>query len=150
MRGRYGEHQEHQWVDNSFVDRSDRGMRFNNPKVGVEQSNKKSEQVFSKPCETYSLGHGDQEEVQHIRKELAKAQDNIIEALQEIEVSKHRRDWAFSERDKAVLERESIRALCDRLRRERDRAVSDLAEALRESDEVKRLKNDVSKELKGS
>ena len=32
---------------------------------------------------------------------------------------------------KVVLERESIRTLCDKLRRERDRAVSELAEALR-------------------
>lgn len=88
--------------------------------------------------------------MQLVRKELVKAQEDLLEALQEIEVSKHRRDWAFSERDKAVLERESIRALCDRLRRERDRAVSELAEALRESDEVKKQKNDVSKELKGT
>jgi hypothetical protein len=55
----------------------------------------------------------------------------FAEATQEAEVSKRRRDWAFSERDKIVLERESIRTLCDRLRKERDRAVSDLAEALR-------------------
>ena len=39
----------------------------------------------------------------------------------EIDVAKGRRDWAFSERDKVVLERESIRTLCDKLRRERDR-----------------------------
>lgn len=61
---------------------------------------------------------------------------------------KRRRDWAFSERDKIVLERESIRSLCDKLRRERDRAVSDLAEALRDSDDVKRQRNEASKELK--
>jgi len=36
-------------------------------------------------------------------------------------VAKGRRDWAFSERDKVVLERESIRTLCDKLRRGRDR-----------------------------
>ena len=39
----------------------------------------------------------------------------------EADVAKGRRDWAFSERDKVVLERESIRTLCDKLRRERDR-----------------------------
>lgn len=71
-----------------------------------------------------------------------------IEAQQEAEVCKRRRDWAFSERDKIVLERESIRSLCDKLRKERDRAVSDLAEALRDSDDVKRQKNEASKELK--
>ena len=48
-----------------------------------------------------------------------------------------------------MLERESIRTLCDRLRRERDRAVSDLAEALRDSDDIKRQRNDTTKELKG-
>lgn len=41
----------------------------------------------------------------------------------EADVAKGRRDWAFSERDKVVLERESIRTLCDKLRRERDRYV---------------------------
>ena len=39
---------------------------------------------------------------------------------------------------KVVMERESIRTLCDKLRRERDRAVSELAEALRDSDDVKK------------
>jgi hypothetical protein len=72
----------------------------------------------------------------------------ITEAIQEAEVSKRRRDWAFSERDKIVLERESIRTLCDRLRKERDRAVSDLAEALRDSDDIKKQRNEASKELK--
>lgn len=75
--------------------------------------------------------------------------NELLEALQEAEVSKQRRDWAFGERDKIVLERESIRTLCDRLRRERDRAVSDLAEALRDSDDVKRQRNETAKELKG-
>jgi len=47
-----------------------------------------------------------------------------------------------------VLERESIRTLCDRLRKERDRAVSDLAEALRDSDDIKKQRNEAAKELK--
>ena len=70
------------------------------------------------------------------------------EALQEAEVCKRRRDWAFRERDKIVLERESIRTLCDRLRKERDRAVSELAEALRDSDDIKKQRNETSKQLK--
>ena len=49
---------------------------------------------------------------------------------------------------KVVLERESIRTLCDKLRRERDRAVSELAEALRDSDEGKKLRNETAKENK--
>lgn len=72
----------------------------------------------------------------------------MSESQQETELSKKRRDWAFNERDKIVLERESMRTLCDKLRRERDRAVSDLAEALRDSDDMKKQKNETSKELK--
>ncbi len=45
----------------------------------------------------------------------------FTDATLEADVAKGRRDWAFSERDKVVLERESIRTLCDKLRRERDR-----------------------------
>ena len=63
-------------------------------------------------------------------------------------MSKRRRDWAFSERDKIVLERESIRTLCDKLRRERDRAVSEQAEALRDLDDRKKQRNEMAKELK--
>lgn len=47
-----------------------------------------------------------------------------------------------------VKERESIRTLCDKLRRERDRAVSELAEALRDLDEVKKNRAEFSKENK--
>lgn len=72
----------------------------------------------------------------------------VTEALQEAEVSKRRRDWAFNERDKIVRERESLRTLCDRLRKERDRAVSDLAEALSESEDIRKQKNLASKQLK--
>ncbi|XP_054004563.1 disks large homolog 5 isoform X3 [Hylaeus anthracinus] len=87
-------------------------------------------------------------ELDKLRKSVDKLQTELEEALQEAEVSKRRRDWAFSERDKIVLERESIRTLCDRLRKERDRAVSDLAGALRDSDDIKKQRNEASKELK--
>ena len=40
------------------------------------------------------------------------------------------------------------RTLCDNLRRERDRAVSDLADALRNLDDMRKQKNDASRELK--
>nr|CAD7404625.1 unnamed protein product [Timema cristinae] len=88
------------------------------------------------------------QEIDRLRKQMEKLQVELQEAIQEAEVSKRRRDWAFSERDKIVLERESIRTLCDRLRKERDRAVSDLAEALRDSDDIKKQRNEASKELK--
>ncbi|XP_017882716.1 disks large homolog 5-like isoform X5 [Ceratina calcarata] len=87
-------------------------------------------------------------ELDKLRKTVDKLQAELEEALQEAEVSKRRRDWAFSERDKIVLERESIRTLCDRLRKERDRAVSELAGALRDSDDIKKQRNEASKELK--
>ncbi|GBP27675.1 Disks large homolog 5 [Eumeta japonica] len=88
------------------------------------------------------------QELERLRKRVDRLQAELAEAHQEAEVSKRRRDWAFSERDKIVQERESIRTLCDRLRKERDRAVSDLAEALRDSDDIKKQRNEASKELK--
>lgn len=42
----------------------------------------------------------------------------------------------------------SLRTLCDNLRRERDRAVSDLADALRNLDDLRKQKNDTARELK--
>ncbi|XP_012283152.1 disks large homolog 5 isoform X2 [Orussus abietinus] len=87
-------------------------------------------------------------ELDKLRKSVDTLQAELEEAIQEAEVSKRRRDWAFSERDKIVLERESIRTLCDRLRKERDRAVSELAGALRDSDDIKKQRNEASKELK--
>ncbi|XP_034934539.1 disks large homolog 5 isoform X6 [Chelonus insularis] len=87
-------------------------------------------------------------ELDKLRKSVDTLQAELEEALQEAEVSKRRRDWAFSERDKTVLERESMRTLCERLRKERDRAVSELAGALRDSDDIKKQRNEASKELK--
>ncbi|XP_047349258.1 disks large homolog 5 isoform X7 [Vespa velutina] len=87
-------------------------------------------------------------ELDKLRKSVETLQAELEEAIQEAEVSKRRRDWAFSERDKIVLERESIRTLCDRLRKERDRAVSELAGALRDSDDIKKQRNEASRELK--
>lgn len=87
-------------------------------------------------------------ELDKLRKSVDTLQAELEEAIQEAEVSKRRRDWAFSERDKIVLERESIRTLCDRLRKERDRAVSELAGALRDSDDIKKQRNEASRELK--
>lgn len=88
------------------------------------------------------------QELESLRKNLDKVQTELSEAIQEAEVSKGRRDWAFSERDKIVQERESIRTLCDNMRKERDRAVSELAESLRESDGVKKQRNELLKEVK--
>ncbi|XP_041362513.1 disks large homolog 5-like [Gigantopelta aegis] len=95
------------------------------------------------------------EEIDHVTKEtdslknqIEKLRQDLSDALQEAEIAKKRRDWAFGERDKIVQERESIRSLCDNLRRDRDRAVSDLAQALRDSDDTKKQKIEACKELK--
>ncbi|XP_061666064.1 disks large homolog 5-like [Syngnathoides biaculeatus] len=87
-------------------------------------------------------------EMETLRKQYEAVGQELKEALQEAEVAKCRRDWAFQERDKIVGERESVRTLCDNLRRERDRAVSDLADALRNLDDTRKQKNDVVRELK--
>ncbi|KAK4007605.1 disks large homolog 5 isoform X2 [Daphnia magna] len=150
MRERYGEYQEPQWNENLRLDDQERKIRFGigNGCLGGEQVRKdRIETPKSGRGELYPVDGGDQE-VEQLKKQLEKIQTEYAEALQEAEVSKQRRDWAFGERDKIVLERESIRTLCDRLRRERDRAVSDLAEALRDSDDVKRQRNQTFKELK--
>lgn len=87
-------------------------------------------------------------ELDKLRKFVDTLQGELEEAVQEAEVSKRRRDWAFSERDKIVLERESIRTLCDRLQKERDRAITELHRALRDSDEIKKQRGEALKELK--
>uniref|UniRef100_A0A3Q2X996 Discs large MAGUK scaffold protein 5 n=1 Tax=Hippocampus comes TaxID=109280 RepID=A0A3Q2X996_HIPCM len=86
-------------------------------------------------------------EIEMLRKQYEAVSQELSEALQEAEVAKCRRDWAFQERDKIVGERESV-TLCDNLRRERDRAVSDLADALRNLDDTRKQKNDAVRELK--
>uniref|UniRef100_A0A9J7XD59 Discs large MAGUK scaffold protein 5 n=1 Tax=Cyprinus carpio carpio TaxID=630221 RepID=A0A9J7XD59_CYPCA len=87
-------------------------------------------------------------ELEVLRKQCEAVSEELQESVQEAEVAKCRRDWAFQERDKIVAERESIRTLCDNLRRERDRAVSDLADALRNLDDLRKQKNDAVRELK--
>ncbi|KAL3877008.1 hypothetical protein ACJMK2_034768 [Sinanodonta woodiana] len=89
-------------------------------------------------------------ETEMLKKQTEKLQKEVLDAHQEAEISKKRRDWAFGERDKIVQERDSIRTLCDNLRRDRDRAVSELAQALRDYDELKKQKDEMWKELKES
>lgn len=48
-------------------------------------------------------------EIDMLRKQCEAISQELKEALQEAEVAKCRRDWAFQERDKIVAERESIR-----------------------------------------
>lgn len=86
-------------------------------------------------------------EVEYLREQVQSLRTELQKVNQEIETWKIRRDWAINERDRIVLERESVRALCDKLRKERDRKNSDLADALRESFEIKRQKSEALKEL---
>ncbi|KAK7918612.1 hypothetical protein WMY93_009896 [Mugilogobius chulae] len=105
-----------------------------------------SAQTETRLCDS---GHGaSKQRDRHLRKQYEAISQELKDALQEAEVAKCRRDWAFQERDKIVAERESIRTLCDNLRRERDRAVSDLADALRNLDDTRKQKNDSARELK--
>ncbi|XP_028035667.1 disks large homolog 5 [Bombyx mandarina] len=71
------------------------------------------------------------QELERLRKQLDAARAELAHAQREAEVSKRRRDWAFSERDKLLQERESVKALCNRLRKERDQMVGEVAEARR-------------------
>ncbi|CAF4877933.1 unnamed protein product [Pieris macdunnoughi] len=71
------------------------------------------------------------QEIERLRKHVDRLQADFNDATREAEVSKRRRDWAFSERDKLLQERESVKALCNRLRKERDQMVGELAEARR-------------------
>lgn len=48
-------------------------------------------------------------EIEMLRKQYEAISQELKESLQEAEVAKCRRDWAFQERDKIVAERESIR-----------------------------------------
>lgn len=48
-------------------------------------------------------------ELEVLRKQCEAVSEELQEAVQEAEVAKCRRDWAFQERDKIVAERESIR-----------------------------------------
>ena len=77
---------------------------------------------------------GESKETDALRQQLQVLSKELTEALHEVEISKKRRDWAFSERDKLVTEKDHVIDVCDRLRQERDTAISSLDELLQESD----------------
>lgn len=80
-------------------------------------SSNSSVSTFSHPhnklCSNSRLDNIDQAntEIEALRKQIERITTDLGEAQQEAEVCKKRRDWAFSERDKIVLERESIRSV---------------------------------------
>lgn len=94
----------------------------------LSASNSSSVSTLSHPQLKLKIDNIDQamHEIEILRRQVDRLQHDLLEALQEIEVSKRLREWAFSEKEKIAYERESIRYLCDRLRKERDRAQSDL------------------------
>ena len=54
----------------------------------------------------------------------------------------------FPERDRIVRERDSMRIMCDRLRQDRDNTVNELIKAKKESDEMKKQRNQAVSDLK--
>lgn len=86
-------------------------------------------------------------EIEKLRKSLDRAKCEIDKSAQETEVAKSRRDWAISEREKIVQERDSVKTLCDELRKERDTAVSDLLAAIRDSEQIKKQKDEAHREV---
>lgn len=101
--------------------------------------------------EKFGLGNSDLEtatqEIEKLRKSLERAKGEIEKASQETEVAKSRRDWAISEREKIVQERDSVKILCDELRKERDTAISDLLAAIRDSEKIKKQKDEACREV---
>lgn len=74
-------------------------------------------------------------------------QSKLDELFNDLKVSKKRRDWAFNERDKIVLERESIRTLADSLRNQREDALSKLACVTKDCDDLMKKNKKLSEEL---
>jgi len=87
-------------------------------------------------------------EIDSLRRQNEQLQQELLHYQHMMQAAKKETEQAINERDKSVLERESMKTLCDRLRKERDRVVSDLAEALRDSDDMKRQRNEANRELK--
>lgn len=99
--------------------------------VGHHPSNKNS------PLKFDTL-EGANQEIEILRKQLEKLSKDLAESQNEAEISKKRRDWAINEKKKILLERESIRYLCDSLRKERNQRDRELSKALTDNDELKR------------
>lgn len=72
----------------------------------------------------------------------------VAGSRQEVDSAKQQRDWALGERQRIVAERDSMRTMCDTLRRERDDAITKLAVAIRDTDELQRQKELAERELK--
>ena len=77
------------------------------------------------------------DEINQLKKHKLELEEKLKNSFIEADVAKGRRDWAFAERDKIMLESEGIQALCDKLRKERDKALTDLIDKIKELNDVK-------------
>lgn len=71
----------------------------------------------------------------------------LQKAKTEVEVAKSWRDLAISEREKIVQERDSVKVRNDELQKQRDKAVSDLLQAIRSNEEIKKQKDEALSEI---
>ena len=68
--------------------------------------------------------------VASLRAKVELLEGRLKDAALEADVAKGRRDWAFAERDKIMLESESVHSLIGQMRAERDRALTKLADSM--------------------
>lgn len=87
------------------------------------------------------------QEVDALRLQMAQLELDLYESKNEAEMSNRRRDWAIAEKKKMGLERESMKQLCEVLRKERNQRDRELAKALIENEELKRQLNDAIQAL---
>ncbi|KAL9925375.1 MAGUK family member discs large 5 isoform 1-T3 [Glossina fuscipes fuscipes] len=105
---------------------------------------KSRESTWSKE---FSDSKDDFKEIEKLRKNLEKAHAEADRAAQDSDEAKRVRDWAISQREKIVQERDSVKTLCDNLRKERDKAISDLLSAIRDSEKIKKQKDEAQRTI---
>lgn len=93
-------------------------------------------------CTNERINNHDQDSLREIEH-----QNKLDELFNDLKISKRRRDWAFNERDKILLERESIRTLADSLRKQREDALSKLASVTKDCDDLMKKNAKLSEEL---
>lgn len=71
----------------------------------------------------------------------------LQKAKNEVEVAKSWRDLAITEREKIVQERDSVKVRNDELQKQRDKAVSDLLQAIRSNEEITKQKDEAVSEI---
>lgn len=82
------------------------------------------------------------QEIDAIRMQMAQLEIDLYESKNEAEMSNRRRDWAIAEKKKMGLERESLKQLCECLRKEGNQRDRELAKVLIENEELKRQLSD--------